>query len=115
MIIYNWRYLPEPGFTSGEEKDIQIAVNRSDWPAFINLLQKMKNGEEHNVQLPLTMRGKLYITSKPFHYSRIKHPWSFQTRVFYFRHKAPFRLFYQNDMRHRIRFPCDDVNELFQL
>jgi hypothetical protein len=54
MTIYNWRYQAGPGFTAGEEDDVQIAVNRADWPAFTALLQRLKNGEEHNVKLGLS-------------------------------------------------------------
>jgi hypothetical protein len=53
MTLYNWRYLPGPGFVSAEENDIQMAVNRADWPEFIALLTKMKNGHLHNAKLPL--------------------------------------------------------------
>jgi hypothetical protein len=53
MTIYNWRYLPGPGFTAAEENDIQMAVNRGDWADFISLLTKLKNGELHNVKMPL--------------------------------------------------------------
>jgi hypothetical protein len=54
MTIYNWRYQAGPGFTAGEENDMQIAVNRADWPAFTALLQRLKNGEEHNIKLGLS-------------------------------------------------------------
>jgi hypothetical protein len=54
MTIYNWQYQPGAGFTAGEENDMQIAVNRADWPAFTALLQQLKNGEVHNVKLALS-------------------------------------------------------------
>ncbi len=54
MTIYNWRYLAGPGFTNAEQNDLQIAVNRADWPSFKALLQQLKNSQAHNVKINLS-------------------------------------------------------------
>lgn len=54
MTIYNWRYMAGAGFTAAEENDLQIAVNRADWPSYKSLLLQLKNGEVHNVNINLS-------------------------------------------------------------